>query len=291
MEFRQLEYFLSAAKHLSFTKAAQECCIVQSAMSQQIATLEKDLGIRLFDRTNKGIILTPEGEVMLREAQRLLDQAEMTRSIIRQARNSYLNILRVGCHGNLLRSSLPVALAKFRLDYPRTRVLLDEALYEELLNDLKYDRIDCMVCLYHRQFENMKWACVESIRNEPIYAVLPVGHPLENSDMVSMEDLSETPQILFNGSDKKKLVRDMQDSGIQTSVYAYTESQNCIETLVAAGYGISVCAESAMREHPGIVYRRMSDRPEGQTVLVWKKDNPLSEEIRALLSELLMAQA
>ena len=87
MELRQLEYFVASAKYLNITKAARECNIVQSAMSQQINALEKDLGVTLFERTNRGLLLTQEGEALLKEAGRLLDAAEMTREIVRQARN------------------------------------------------------------------------------------------------------------------------------------------------------------------------------------------------------------
>lgn len=291
MELRQLEYFIAAAKHLNITKAARECNIVQSAMSQQIFSLEKDLGVQLFERTNRGLLLTPEGEVLLREARRLLDHAELTREIVEQSKNSYVDVLRIGCHGNLLRDTLPRALADFRGENPHTRVLVFDGMYQQLLLQLREGAIDCVISLFHSQFTKLDWLDMDVICKEPIYAVLPKGHPLAEKPALSMGDLSGLPQILFNGDDKKQIIRDMQDGGIRTHVYAYTESQNCIETLVAGGYGISMCVRSAMRDHPGIVYRRMRDRPVGQTVLLWRKGDKMAEKTKALLSKLLIAQA
>lgn len=60
MELRQLKYFVSAAKHLNFTKAARECFIVQSSMTAQIASLEEELGVKLFERRSRGLALTEE---------------------------------------------------------------------------------------------------------------------------------------------------------------------------------------------------------------------------------------
>ncbi len=290
MELKQLEYFIAAAKHLNFTRAAQECCIVQSAMSQQMAALERELGVSLFERTNRGLRLTPEGEAMAREARRLLDQAEIAQDIVRRAKHSYVNVLRIGCHGNLLREELPAALSRFRIDHPHTRVLLKSGMFQSLLGELREGQIDCMFALFQPGFSSLDWADSRIICDEPVYAVLPASHPLCALQTLCMRDLSGIPQILFTGDDKKQLVRDIQDSGIDTSVYAYTSSQNCIEALVAAGYGVSMCVRSAARPHPGIVYRPMSDRPVSTTVCLWHKNSETAERVRDLVSLLLMTQ-
>ena len=65
MEIRQLRYFISAATHLNFTRAARECFIVQTAMTQQIANLESEIGVRLFERGYRSLTLTPAGEEMV----------------------------------------------------------------------------------------------------------------------------------------------------------------------------------------------------------------------------------
>ena len=76
MELRQLRYFVSAAAHLNFTKAAKECYIVQSSMTEQIANLESELGVKLFDRQSKGLALTEAGRFFLPKAKAILGEAE-----------------------------------------------------------------------------------------------------------------------------------------------------------------------------------------------------------------------
>ena len=290
MELRQLQYFIAAARHLNFTKAAQECCIVQSAMSQQISALETELGVRLFDRTNRGLRLTPEGEVMAHEARRLLDQAEITMGIVRQARNRYVSVLRIGIHANLLRETLPRALAVFRQEYPDTRVLLVSNLQQVLLSELREGQIDCMLAVgLHSPV--IDWAEAQTIVDEPHYAMLPCGHPLAAKACVPMGELVEEPLIMLSGDDKRELIRVLMEQGITTRVYAYMESQNSVETLVAAGYGVSLCVPSAIRRHPGIVYRPIADRPAGKTRLLWRKDSANADKIRTLSSLLVMESA
>ena len=74
MSFRRIEYFLSVAKHLNFTKAARECYVAQAAISQQIKQFEEELGFKLFDRGGTAVALTPAGEYFARQCQSVLSQ-------------------------------------------------------------------------------------------------------------------------------------------------------------------------------------------------------------------------
>ena len=287
MELRQLKYFLAAASHLNFTKAAEACNIVQSAMSKQITLLEEELSVQLFERTNRGLRLTAAGEIMANEARRLLEQVEITREIIDQAKNHYQSVLRIGCHGNLLRHRLPQALQDFRKKYPTTRVIITSGLRQKLLTELREGSLDCVVSLRYPDMENT-WLETRVICEDPVYAMLPQGHRLSAEEKVSMQALSADPMILFSGDDNKQMIKQMIDSGIPARVYAYSASQNSIENLVAAGYGISMCVRSARREHAGIAYREILDTAKKEVCLTWVKDTPAEQAVHALSSLLVM---
>ena len=292
MELRQLKYFLAAAAHLNFTKAADACCIVQSAMSQQITALEKELDVLLFERTNRGLKLTPAGEIMVNEARRLLEQVDITRDIIDQAKNSYVSQLRIGCYGNLLRNELPGALGAFRRAYPDTRVILSSGLRQKLYSELHEGSLDCLITIRHQDAgEDGDWMHSRRICDEPVYAMLPLGHRLSGEEKVCMQQLSEDPMILFSGDDNRQTVKRMISAGIPARVYAYASSQSSIETMVAAGYGISLGVKSAIRRHPGIVYKEIMDARPSSVCLMWAKGNANADRIEALSSLLVMAQA
>jgi len=287
MELRQLRYFLAAASYLNFTKAAEACNIVQSAMSQQITALEKELNVQLFERTNRGLRLTTAGEIMANEARRLLDQVEITREIIDQAKNHYESVLRIGCHGNLLRQRLPQALRAFRRAYPATRVVITSGLHQTLLSELREGRIDCMISLIRSDSGGLQLQ-TQVICEDALYAMLPDGHRLSGHETVTMQEISGDLMILFTGDGNKRMVERMIENGIPAKVYAYSSSQNCIEAMVAAGYGISVCVESAIRAHSGIAYRKVQEVERRAVCLSWLKENPEEEAIRALASVLVM---
>ncbi|MCD8232507.1 MAG: LysR family transcriptional regulator [Clostridiales bacterium] len=83
MNTAQLNYFLSAAKHLSFSEAAKEFYMTQPAISHQISDLEKELGAKLFSRTSRGVVLTKAGELFLEDAKQMLDMESLSRERLR----------------------------------------------------------------------------------------------------------------------------------------------------------------------------------------------------------------
>ena len=109
MEFKQLQYFLSAAEYLNFTEAAQACFIVQSAMSQEISSLEKELGVTLFVREKRVLRLTAEGETLVLEARKILNQVNNSRLLVQSIAKGYQHVFRIGCNGDLCRENLPRA--------------------------------------------------------------------------------------------------------------------------------------------------------------------------------------
>ena len=283
MELRQLRYFLSAAKHLSFTRAAEECCIVQSAMSQQIRSLEKELDVVLFDRTKQGLRLTPEGRIAAQEAQRLLRQAEAMQEAIRQARSSARSLLRVGCQGNLLRESLPRALASMKARYPDTRVYIQSGPLQKILGELRDDQLDCAVTLYGKRLEELDWIGQQAIALETARVMLPAQSPLAAQDRVSIKALAG--QTLIHCPAFEETPGDPIDLGGKR---VRVESRSDLEAMVAAGYGVSFCPGSAVQPHPGIACREVEGLPCGQICLVWRRGSPAEERVHAFASLLMM---
>ena len=107
MSLHQIEFFLSVARHLNFTKAAQECNISQSAISQQIENFENTLGFKLFNRNNRKTTLTKGGEVFLTHAQQILDAYNKAVLESSLAASSLENRIRIGYSGPWEKSILP----------------------------------------------------------------------------------------------------------------------------------------------------------------------------------------
>lgn len=107
MSFRRIEYFLSVAKHLNFTKAARECYVAQAAISQQIKQFEEELGFKLFDRGGTAVALTPAGEYFARQCQSVLSQYHGAVKQARSIADGKKQDLRLGINGPYTQESIP----------------------------------------------------------------------------------------------------------------------------------------------------------------------------------------
>lgn len=274
MELRQLKYFLSAARHLSFTEAAKECCIVQSAMSQQIRALEKELDVTLFERTRHGLKLTHKGEALQQEATLLLKQASKLYTSVQQATTDGECLLRVGCQGGLMRLALPRALEALRKEHPGVNVWMKCALRRELLDGLRDGTLDCAIML--REDAADDGFLSRTMSEEPMYAALPATSPLVTYETLTLDDLSCEPLLLCASAMDIGLISDPLRTYIDRHKPVFVDTQSAAEMLVAAGCGVSLCVRSAARLHPNIVYRTLPELPMLHASLVWPGENPLS---------------
>lgn len=145
MSFRRIEYFLSVAKHLNFTKAAKECYVAQAAISQQIKQFEEELGFKLFERGGAAVSLTPAGEYFARQCQGVLSQYNGAVKQARSIADGEKRDLRLGINGPFAQDSIPGFLRQFRQIYPESAITLREGGREEMLDALTKEELDVII--------------------------------------------------------------------------------------------------------------------------------------------------
>jgi len=291
MEIRQLKYFIAAAKCLNFTTAAEQCFIVQSAMSQQIASLERELGVSLFTRGSRSLSLTPEGRAFQVEAGKFLHQLNASVELVQNISSGYNRTLRIGCHCNLLRESFPKILQLFQQKNPDVKVLMINDITDELIVLLENQEIDCMISVYSPEYKILDWLDYKIFMQDHPKLMVSTGHRLAHAGTVSIEQLTGEQIILLRGSDKKNRLLDWADSGNRAKIYCYADNENSIETMVAAGYGVSLCLKSASRVHSGLTYLDITDLPLENLCIAWNNKNRSNLMDESLLPLLLMDQA
>ena len=289
MELRQLKYFLSAARYLSFTTAARECYIVQSAMSQQIAALEKELGVTLFERGGRKLILTAEGQVFRREAERILRQVQESASLVQTIASGYARTLRLGCHGNLLYRELASGLRRLHQEKPDLRVLVVQDISAHLLEALRERDLDCAIGILSPEMKLLAgWLDWQVIRQDRARLMVASNHPLAGRKTVTREEISREAMILLNGSDKRDHLLRWAESGHPIQVYCYAEQSGSVESMVAAGFGVSLCVESACRPREGVSYVDIQEVRTEPVALFWNRGEREKQLAQELLSFLQM---
>ena len=192
MSFRRIEYFLSVAKHLNFTKAARECYVAQAAISQQIKQFEEELGFKLFDRGGTAVALTPAGEYFARQCQSVLSQYHGAVKQARSIADGKKQDLRLGINGPYTQESIPGYLRQFRQLYPEAAIHLREGGREEILDALFQEELDVLelnserakfMTGPHTPLAGRQYVSPEELVGQTIFRVEglsedPQGHPL-----------------------------------------------------------------------------------------------------------------
>ena len=194
MLLRQIKYFQTVVEKGSFTEAAEACYISQSAISQQIQSLEKEIGVKLFERKNRKFTLTPAGEHFYNKTVVLSSELEgICRETVRIAHkdSAVLNIGYLKCYGG---DEFHAALADFIAKYPDVSVSVIEGNHEELYDELRFGKVDLVLNDQRRAFSD-EYVNFELIRSS-CYIELSTHNPLSKLDKIDISDLKNTPCIL-----------------------------------------------------------------------------------------------
>lgn len=274
MEIRNLRYFLSAARNLNFTKAAEECHIVQSAMTQQIAALEGELGVQLFTRRRKDMRLTREGEVFYWEAQCLLEGMDRAVENVRSISEGYDQLLRLGYHGNLLRADLPELLTRFRAQQPQVKVTLRQSKLFQGIEDLKKGSLDGLFSIYWPALAEEDELDYVILLSSPVKLLLSARHPLAKQKSVRLEQLQDEPFLFLDGSEVNGALQSLAEVGFLPRIYDRIDGHESLMILVESGYGVTLGVEAAcQREGNELVLLDIEDnREERKICLSWKRD-------------------
>jgi DNA-binding transcriptional LysR family regulator len=190
MELRQLSYFVTVAEELHFGRAAERLHIVQSAVSQQIRRLERELGAELFDRSPRHVRLTGAGERLLPEARAVLAAADRARAAVAPARG-----LRIGTSTGL-GEHLDRVLAAFAEREPDIQAELVSLPVRERLVRVADGRLDAAFVRAATSEGPVPGVRVVPLWTDPLVAALPAGHPLAARDEVALDELAGLPLII-----------------------------------------------------------------------------------------------
>lgn len=239
VSLRQLGYFVAAGETGSVTLAARRQNISQPAISTAIAHLERELGVKLFLRRHaQGLSLTPAGRTLLREARRLLKDAEGLYAVVGEAGQPLRGELAVGWFSTLAPVLMPGLLASFVDGHPGVRLSCREGHQEELLGALRRGEIDLAVTYDLEIGADIEFRPLSTLVPHVLVAA---GHPLAGRRRVSLDELAPLPMVLLDLPQSREYFLGLFRHERLEPTIAWTSRQSdVVRTLVANGLGYSL---------------------------------------------------
>lgn len=278
MDMRQLRYFIAVAEHLNFTEAAKELFVAQSAVSQQIADLEKKIGVQLFIRNKRSVKLTSAGNVLFNEAINLVKKSEEAIEKTRQAELGTVGNLNIGFLGYTERNFLPYFIRQFRKSYPQVGLQLNQFNHGMLIEALNNGEIDIGFTLSFG-LDNIGGLKRKNIFTETISVVMHCEHPLANQRSIHIADLSQERFVILNreespqGFNRTLLI--CANNGFSPTIVSEPRLIHTVLLLVDAGMGIAILPKSLqLYSSPSLRFIDIEgEQEEDVMVVAWKKIN------------------
>ncbi len=289
MNLRDLKYIITVAQTHHFGRAAERCFVSQPTLSGQIKKLEEELGVAIFERTNRSVEITPVGEAILVHARQMLEQAEAIQQLAHIHQDPLAGPLRIGAIPTLSPYLMPLILMPLRARHPQMKLVLSEELTDTLLGRLQDHEIDAALLatpVEARDFDALP------LFDEPFWIAYPSWHAFYEKDEITLRDLDkENLLLLAEGHCLAKQamtvcrMRERQGQGDMAELRA--ASLETLIQLVGAGFGVTLVPALAMggfwTSGSGVVAQPLAIKDASRRVsLVFRHSFPRRTALRAL---------
>lgn len=283
MNINQIKYFVAVAEHRSFTKAATQYYLSQTAITQQIHALEKKVGVQLVNRGSRPVSLTPAGKVFLIEAKEILERMDTALLRTREASTGEIGTLRIGYTKGYERSRLVNRLRAFHKAYPGILLTCHrcdtDTLAAGLLNG-EFDLIFTWDSTNLMQDERVELRLVEQSR---LVAALYGAHPLARRHHLRREDLKDetilfmSPSGTGNSFGDAHYIKLYEKAGYQPNILLRSSDIESILMMITAEEGISILPSyciSHLTDTDNLVFIPLDGEEEVEDILVaWRKED------------------
>ncbi|CAL9577471.1 HTH-type transcriptional activator CmpR [Streptomyces sp. enrichment culture] len=267
-----MRYVVAVADTGNFTRAAEQCLVVQSALSHQIARLERELGARLFDRTSRRVRITPAGEAFLTAARQCLEAAERASANVAAAVGEVRGRLAVGLIPTVAAVDIPGALRDFRRRYPQVRISLRVGASDDLVEQVVQGSIETAF-LGLPITARPEGVRVRELARDRLVAAVSPEHPLAGEKSVTLSRLAAEAFVDLPAGTAGRVQSDQAFSaaGVDREVAFEVTTAEFMVRLVSEGLGVAMLPASYVPGLSGITTIEVTDAPARVEYAVWNQ--------------------
>ena len=286
MNIRDLQYLKAVADLRNFTAAAEFCHVSQPTLSTQIRKLEDSLGVAIFERSNKQVLITEAGQPIIEAAKRALLEIEVMRDHAREAKDPFAGTLRLGAFPTLAPYYLPTAVDMLRSSFPKLTLRLVEDKTDRLVTQLLAGELDAALLAYPLAEERLQHA---RLFTDPFLLAVGADHPLAQASHVTPSQLLDYDLLLLEEGHclREQALEVCQLGGFYEQQEFRATSLETLRQMVRAGSGITLIPQIALRADPAICAIPFAPpAPARHIGLFWRKTSSkqkLLAQIAALL--------
>jgi len=285
MTLREFRYLVALADYGHFGRAAEACHVSQPTLSTQLKKFEGDLGVVLFERTNKALHITPVGRKIVDQARRVLAEADALVDLSRAATAPLAGPLTLGVIPTLGPYLLPWLVPLLKQTYPDLRLVLHEDLTDGLIDSVRSYRIDTALLALPAAPD----LAARPLFDEPFFFACPRDHPLARTNTVQDIDLRRQRLLLLTDGhclrDQALAVCGQREASVEEDGADFrATSLETLRQMVAAGMGATLlpALSVACAEEQGFAVRPLANGASRRIGLVWRRAYPKGSDLELL---------
>lgn len=276
IEWQQIEYFIAVAKLQHMTRAAQQLSLSQPALSRSIAGLEKELGVALFERSGRNLVLNRFGRLFLERAELAFREIEQAKQEIANQINPEAGVISLSFLHTLGAQLIPSLLGSFRVRYTDIRFELHESSNQQLLTLISNHECDFGLSTPELLDDKFNW---HLLGMPELFLALPQQHRWSSKSKISLEELQDEPFVGLKTTCGLNFTihRLFEKKQIRPNTVFEADELDTVAGLVSAGFGVALLPKTVGVQNHRLQWVKVDD-PECKLPIgvVWKKDRPLT---------------
>jgi LysR family hydrogen peroxide-inducible transcriptional activator len=281
---RQLEYVVAVAETLGFHKAAERCHVSQPTLSAQVKQLEDVLGVQIFERDRRRVLLTAAGSVVVAHARRVLLEIDDMIAAAKQLTEPRSGTLRIGVIPTIAPYLLPDVVPAVRKRFPKLQLVFREEKTDAVVADLREGRLDAGLLALEADIG--EWS-TGRIADDPFVVALPKGHPFARKKRIAPSELEDEKVLLLDeGHCFREQALSVCDRAGARETELRATSLSTLSQMVSSGSGITLLPQIAVavenRRGQLEVRAFTAPTPRRTIALIWRPQSPYGETFRDL---------